>query len=249
MPPRASPRCSSLTFCGFSFSFTHLLSSLTPTPLSVTRSFSHPVPHCFVASVSPTGKSPRHPLIQTNFSQLWGLLLYSHGPSGDYSLRSKDTDINLPQTNGSASLILESPAPLLASFRTDCLSGSSPPPTLLFHVSWIPGQHLLRFPVLWSLCPFFYAERKFERGCLESSQNLNASWETQLVPRLPWCVASARARFSPPSSLSLCFSPSLYPSPLLSLFHSPFFPRGPGNDVSLSLSNCLHISEQQGNWL
>lgn len=37
IPPRASPRCSSLTLCGFSFSFTHLLSSLaptTPTPLS-----------------------------------------------------------------------------------------------------------------------------------------------------------------------------------------------------------------------
>ena len=50
-----------------------------------------------------------------------------------------------------------------------------------------------------------------------------------------------------PSLLSLSGSPP--PSILLSssLSFTPlFFPRGPGNDVSLSLSNCLHISEQQG---
>lgn len=73
--------------------------------------------------------------------------------------------------------------------------------------------------------------------------------ETQVVLKLPGYWASARARSSPPSSVPPSLS-SLHPfPPLRSLFHSPFFPRGPGTDVSLSLSNCLHGSEQLENWL
>ena len=89
--------------------------------------------------------------------------------------------------------------------------------------------------------PLLKEEPREAGGLGESSRNPGASHRNSAVPRLLGLVAAARS--FPPASLSLSL-PSLLPFSLLFFF----FPRGPGTDVSRSLSNSLHISEQQESW-
>lgn len=94
IPPRASPRCSSLTLCGSSFSFTHLLSSLaptTPTPLSRRRSVISPPsspPLC-----NPLGNHPGTPLYRLIFLS-FGVFCYT--PTGP-----QETTHSVPRTQTS----------------------------------------------------------------------------------------------------------------------------------------------------
>ena len=161
-------------------------------------------------------------------------------PAGAHLLGSEDTAVLLRQTRAP----LPHPGlPARGFSRTDCLPGCSPPPAS--PPRWLrdpgaasSGVSSAGVPLL---LPFLYSKGNRERRAarkkvhgirvlLTETRRCRGCWGWWLPPG---------PSLLPPSLSSL-------PAPFFAPFF--FFPRGPGTDVSRSLSNSLHISEQQESW-